>query len=187
MPVKACSHNRLQFRPGGGETPAATGGANMSGGWTPRASTCRGDRGSETRWRRRSRRPGRNPATSNAYRRAAFELRSGVTGEHCFSNVTERPRSRRISPGRSGHPLPQPDPKATAQHVRPQRRHSQCPKYAPPVATGTPANERLETALQMIETLRAWEEEFGADKLEECAEEHDRELMENHSSETSGH
>jgi len=43
--------------------------------------------------------------------------------------------------------------------------------------SGTPANDRSERALQMSETLRAWEEEFGADTLEEWAEEHEQELM----------
>lgn len=50
--------------------------------------------------------------------------------------------------------------------------------------TGTPANDRSERALQMSETLRAWEEKIGADTLEKWAEEHDRELMESHGADT---
>jgi hypothetical protein len=50
--------------------------------------------------------------------------------------------------------------------------------------TGTPTNNRSKSALKMSETLRAWEEEFGADSLEKWAEEHEREMIENHGADT---
>ena len=42
---------------------------------------------------------------------------------------------------------------------------------------GTPGNPRSEKALQMLDTLREWEEEFGASALEKHAEEHEGELI----------
>jgi hypothetical protein len=50
--------------------------------------------------------------------------------------------------------------------------------------TGTPNNTRSVRALEMSETLRAWEEEFGADSLKEWAQEHEREMIENHGADT---
>ena len=48
--------------------------------------------------------------------------------------------------------------------------------------TGTPTNVRSRKALQMLDTLREWEEEFGAGTLEARAQEHEAELMNEHGS-----